>query len=130
VIHGHLQGFDPVLIASFVPHMPHHLITRSNIKTADDLRGGRAAISTPGAISDGVTRLAIRRLGLEPERDVAILPLGGQTARLAALEAGTVDATVLSPPLSYQLMNQGYNLVLDLMREQVPSNHENVVSTR
>src|SRR5690606_12601062 len=54
MMHAHLQGLEPIMIASFTPYLPLQFVARGDIKTADDLRGKRAAISSPGAVSDGV----------------------------------------------------------------------------
>jgi NitT/TauT family transport system substrate-binding protein len=47
--------------------------------------------------------------GLDPEKDVELLYSGATTARLAALVAGAVDATMLSTPQSFQAIQDGYS---------------------
>jgi len=46
--------------------------------------------------------------GLDPEKDVELLFSGATSARLAALVAGAVDATMLSTPQSFQAVQNGY----------------------
>ena len=77
---------------------PFHLIARPEIKQPSDLKGKRAGISAFGATSDFLVRLALRRFGLEPGKDVALLPTGGESEAFAALQAGSVQVAALAYP--------------------------------
>jgi NitT/TauT family transport system substrate-binding protein len=58
---------------------------------------------------------ALRKLGLEPGKDVSILPMGGSAAgRFAILESGAVDASLLSAPENIIAQERGYNELLFL----------------
>jgi NitT/TauT family transport system substrate-binding protein len=58
---------------------------------------------------------ALRQLGLDPARDVSILPMGGTAAgRLAVLESGAVDAALLSVPENIVARDRGFNELLFL----------------
>ena len=58
---------------------------------------------------------ALRHVGLEPGRDVTILPMGGTAAgRLAVLESGAVDASLLSVPENIFAREKGFNELLFL----------------
>ena len=59
-----------------------------------------------------MTRIALKRLGLTPVKDVAILQIGGNPERLSALEAGKVQATMLPQPDNFVAQKRGfYNIV-------------------
>ncbi|TAK04544.1 ABC transporter substrate-binding protein, partial [bacterium] len=82
---------DVRVIAVTINRLEHFLIVRNNVKTAEDLKGKRIAISRFGSASDVTTRLALRFLKLNPEKDVAILQSGNTPTRITALVAGHVD---------------------------------------
>jgi NitT/TauT family transport system substrate-binding protein len=68
----------------------------ASIKRVEDLRGKRFGVSTPGASQDRIPRRALKRLGLEPEKDIEIVYTGfnNSTERLKALARGEVDAVI------------------------------------
>ncbi len=92
-------GSDVVIIAAGGKVSPFHLMARPEIKQAADLKGKKAGISTFGSTSDIVVRLALKKFGLEPNKDVAILPMGGQPEGFAALQNGSIQVMAMSYPL-------------------------------
>lgn len=94
-IQARANGADTVIVLSVMPTVPFQVITRSDIKKPDDLRGKKIGISTFGSTGHFATRYFLDKLGLKPGRDVAVLQVGGQSARLAALKQGALDATLL-----------------------------------
>jgi NitT/TauT family transport system substrate-binding protein len=90
-------------------------MSRKETKEPRDLKGKKVAGSTPGASATLLAMQALRHLGLEPGRDVSILPMGGTAAgRLAVLESGAVDASLLSVPENSFAREKGYNELLFL----------------
>lgn len=77
---------------------PFHLMARPEIKQPSDLKGKKAGISAFGSTSDFLVRLALRKFGLEPGKDVALLPTGGESEAFAALQAGSVQIAALAYP--------------------------------
>jgi NitT/TauT family transport system substrate-binding protein len=86
----------------------HSLIAAKNIKTVGDLRGKRVMTGGPGDITNLWWGATARHFGLDPVRDVDLMFSGSTTARLAALVAGAIDATVLSTPQSFQAVQDGF----------------------
>src|SRR5258706_4599130 len=72
------------------------VFVRAATASAGGLKGKRFGVSDPGRDQDRIARRALRRLGLEPERDVGIVYTGfnNSTERLAALAHGEVDAVI------------------------------------
>jgi NitT/TauT family transport system substrate-binding protein len=69
-------------------------------------------------LSDFGVRLALKRLNV-PLSDVTLLQLGGgQTARLAALKAGVVQAAIFAPPITRVAREQGFYSMLDMIKEK------------
>ena len=86
----------------------HSLIAAKNIKTVGDLRGKRVMTGGPGDITNLWWGAVARHFGLDPAKDVDLMFSGSTTARLAALVAGAIDATVLSTPQSFQAVQDGW----------------------
>jgi ABC-type nitrate/sulfonate/bicarbonate transport system substrate-binding protein len=89
------------------------------VKTAADLKGGVVGVSTFGSESDSTVTLALQRLGLTRD-DVVIKEYGGGTKRLEALKSGEIKATAINEPLSSLAREQGVNVLVDLVPEQIP----------
>jgi len=87
-------------------------------KSIAETKGGRYGISKFGAMTDFLTRYALRKAGLNPEKDVNILQIGPDAQNLAALLAGQLDATILSIPFSYMAAEKGLVKVMS-QRENV-----------
>jgi NitT/TauT family transport system substrate-binding protein len=94
------------------------LVSDSRITRPDQLKGSKIAIARFGSLSDFGVRLALKRLNL-PLSDVTLLQLGGgQTARLAALKAGVVQAAIFAPPITRVAREQGFFSMLDMIKEK------------
>jgi NitT/TauT family transport system substrate-binding protein len=106
-----LRGAEIATIAVFIDSLPYTLVATPAIKTAAELRGKRFAVSRLGAVSDLSLRIALRNMGIDPEKEAVILGIGDQTSRFSALRTGSVDATVISPPLTVTARKLGLNLV-------------------
>jgi len=87
----------------------HALMSRPEVPTPAALKGKTVGVSSFGATGDLAARVGLRSLGLDPDKDVTIITLGPDTLRLAALQAGTVQATHMPVPLNIQLKKEGYH---------------------
>lgn len=92
-------GSDVVIIAAAFNVSAFHLMARPEIKQPSDLKGKKAGISAFGSSSDLLIRLALKKYGLDPNKDVAILPMGGQPEAFAALQNGSIHIAGLTFPL-------------------------------
>jgi len=125
-----VRGADLIMIATHMDKLPYSLIVKPHIKRVEDLKGTRLAISRFGSSSDAGLRLALQKLGLNPEKDVTIVQVGGQTERFAALKANTVDGTVVIPPLTGAAQRLGYNGLINMTKLGIPYPQEGVVVSR
>jgi len=107
-IRAAVQGVPVKVLSMDFTKVFHSLMSRSAITSAAALKGKKVAVSSFGATTDLSARASLRALGLDPTRDVTILPLGGDTVRFAALQSGTVQAAMMSLPLNIQLKKMGY----------------------
>jgi NitT/TauT family transport system substrate-binding protein len=53
----------------------------------------------------------IKQAGIDPEKEIKILALGSDAARLTALKQRVVDVVVISPPADTQMEKQGYKIL-------------------
>jgi NitT/TauT family transport system substrate-binding protein len=82
------------------------------------MKGLRIGVTTPGATSDMFMRYMFRANGLNPDRDLQIIPLGGVSAQIAALQAGRVDGCSCLPPVDVIATAQGLTIeVLDRLKD-------------
>jgi NitT/TauT family transport system substrate-binding protein len=87
-------------------------MTRPDIKTAEKLKGGSVAIGVFGGLADVMARTGLKRLGVTPVKDVAMVQISGVPEQLSALETGRVQTAMLPPPENFMAQKKGfYNLV-------------------
>jgi len=86
------------------------LVSRKEIKDPKQLRGKNIAGSSPGGSATLIADQVLKHYGLEPGRDVSVLPMGGSAAsRFAVLESALVDASFLSVPENIIAAEKGYH---------------------
>lgn len=105
-IHG-----QPMKVLLFTVSKPLlFLVSKKEIKDPKQLRGKKIAGSSPGGSATLIAEKVLRHYGLEPGRDVSLLPMGGSAAsRYAVLETNVVDASFLSVPENIIAVEKGYN---------------------
>lgn len=103
-----LGGADAVAIMALVNTMDHVVFAQKAVQKTADLRGRKLAVSRFNSADDFAARFALRRWGLAPVTDVAILQIGEQPARLTALRAGRIDVTLIQPPLTTLARKEGF----------------------
>ena len=114
VIQSNLQGSGVVLIAGFLNTLDYKLMVSRDITRPDQLKGKAVAVSRAGSSSDFATRYALEKYGLIPDKDVAILQIGSQPARFAALETGKINGVMVSIPVTARAAKLGFNALADL----------------
>lgn len=111
VIRGAMVGLPMRVVANFMDSSTHVLLARPQYKSIKDLKGKTLGISTFGATADVAARMMIRHGGVDPEREMKIVPMGSTAGRFAGLKEGIVDVVVLSPPADSEGVKQGFNVV-------------------
>ena len=102
---------QPMKVLLFTVAKPFlFLVSKKEIKDVKQLRGKKIAGSSPGGSATLIVEKVLKHYGLEPGRDVSLLPMGGSAAgRYAVLETGSVDASFLSVPENIIALERGYN---------------------
>ncbi len=96
------------------------LMVRPEIRSVEELKGKLLGISSFGASTDTYARALLRRFRLAPNQDVKILALGGGTSRIAAMEAGAIDAALIEAPYNVMLERKGFRRIL-FVGDVIPS---------
>jgi len=106
-----LRGLPVKNVMVVMSNTDHFLVSRPEIRELNGLRGKRIGISSPGATVDYEARAALHAEGLRPGIDAFLLAMGGQELRMAALESGTVDATVLDSVRTVLMSGRGFHIL-------------------
>ena len=86
----------------------HRLIVSPQIKSLEELKGKKIAISAFGTLTDLLTREILTDNNLRPMQDVMLLQTGGAPVRYAALKSGNVDAALLSSQYALTALHDGF----------------------
>ena len=92
----------------------HVLIARPDIKTPKDLKGKIIGVDSFAGTVDYLSRVAARHFGFEPEKDIKIIVTGESPTRLAALRAGSIDATPIDVAFAMKAEDEGFRRLLYL----------------
>src|SRR4030095_6654337 len=131
VVNANTGGGDFVMILGMQNSLDYLFISRPNIKSAEELKGKKVAIGTPAGSASVATYVALDYLGLNPRRDnIVLLGVGGLPDRLGALRAGGVQATSLSPEFGQIVISEGYRILLNTAKENVPFQSSGMVVSR
>jgi ABC-type nitrate/sulfonate/bicarbonate transport system substrate-binding protein len=87
----------------------YYLVGQKEIRSVAELKGKKVGVSQFGGTSDLSARLALRKFGVEPERDALLIQIGAEGTRVAALKVGSVDAIIVPVPAVVLLKREGFN---------------------
>lgn len=113
-ITANLAGADTAVLMSFVNTMEHYIFSNPAIKKPNDLKAKKIGVNRPGSSDDYGARVAVRKWGFEPDKDVFFVTVGGPPDRLAALQSGRVDAVLIQPPLTVRARKAGFHELASL----------------
>ena len=128
---GQINGGD-LLILLMLKKTPAltYIVGSKNITKPEQLKGKKLAISRFGSVSDFLLRRALRELGIDSNKEVNILQIGGTPLRTAALQAGNIDATILTVEEKVSAERFGINVLFDLRQLGLEFFTNDVVTTR
>lgn len=130
VVGANLAGGDLTIIAVNAPVIGYIFFGQPNIQRLEDLKGKTVAITRYGSNTDFAARYTLRKYGLEPEKDVAIVEAGGVPQTMAAMLSGGVQGTVTGPPNSVKLRKAGMREVMNIADLAIPYLQTNVAVSK
>jgi ABC-type nitrate/sulfonate/bicarbonate transport system substrate-binding protein len=114
VISAMAGGADLVFISSVYNRMQYRIVAAPGIDRPEQLKGKVLGIARVHDVSHFYIRLALQKLGMNPDQDIRVISVGGQNDRLLALKSGRVAATILNPANALILEKSGFKTVIDL----------------
>jgi NitT/TauT family transport system substrate-binding protein len=120
VLSANVEGGDLVLVGNLVPIYPYVFMVAKDINGLADLKGKKVGVSAAGSTSDIATRVGLAQKGLDPDKDVVIVPVGSSQNRTAALLSGSIQGGLDQPPGSIQLEAQGLRVLFDMASQKLP----------
>jgi NitT/TauT family transport system substrate-binding protein len=116
-IQANLSGADSVIVGGISNSVLMSLVATPDITAVEALRGKRVGVTRFGSLSDFMARSYLMRAGVTPDRDVAILQTGGYPESVAAMQAGGIQAAMLSPPYhTIAIRRLGFRELIDLSK--------------
>ena len=97
------------IVLSYNAHVDQGLYAQAKYRRIADLKGQPIGSLNPGGLVDTMVRRILIKNGLQPERDVNLLAMGGTPERYAALKAGAIAATMLSSPFNFLADKEGFS---------------------
>jgi NitT/TauT family transport system substrate-binding protein len=129
---SHVLGVkDQVMILVTINKVNSAIFSRPEIKSPEDLRGKTIATGRPGAFGDTMVRYILRaKLGLVPDRDVKMLPIGEAQLAFPALERGIVQAASLTLPYTLIAKKVGYRELVNYDKAGVVYPYNTITTLR
>lgn len=129
VASSRLAGSDVVTIAGSVNILTYYFVTVPGIKRPEELKGKIGANHSPGTIADFALRVSLRKLGLDPAKDVSLRSIGVLLDRVAAMQKGIVQFTVLTEAEKPIVEELGFPVLLDLISLRIPFPQRGISTT-
>jgi NitT/TauT family transport system substrate-binding protein len=114
LVQAALQGADTVIISALINGFIFKVFSAPEITSPAQLKGKKLGVSRYGATSDFAVRLALKKWGLNPDRDVNILQIGTTQDTVRAMQTKMLDAGVLSGTSSLIARKAGFRELGDL----------------
>lgn len=130
IVFANLAGGDIVTIGGVVNVPSFYLYVQPSIKTQEDLRGKTLGITRYGASTDFTLRYLLKKWGLEPDRDVKVIQMGGQPEIFAGMQAGVIQGGILSSPGDFKAKKAGFALLANFAKVGLDYPTTSLISTR
>ena len=115
-----LAGGDVVAIAGNINVLPYYLVAQPSIKKPEDLKGKIGGNHIAGTTAEFALRVGLKKLGLNPAKDVNLRVIGGSIERMVALQKGIVNFTVVTEAGKVMAEKLGYPMIVDMAALEIP----------
>lgn len=123
-----LGGGDIVIVGGYLNRQMFNLVARKEIRNPADLKGKKLGVASLAGTNAVAIRLVFKEWKI-PMEAVTLVVVGGSPMQLAALEAGTIDATVLTYGVTTEAVRKGMTVLADLAKP-VPEFPDRTIITR
>src|SRR2546429_5796222 len=114
LVQAALQGADTIILSAAIDGFVFKVFGAPEMTSPAQLKGKKLGVSRYGATSDFAVRLALKKWGLNPDRDVNILQIGTSQDTLRAMQTKMLDAGVTSGTSSLIARKAGFRELEDL----------------
>jgi NitT/TauT family transport system substrate-binding protein len=129
LVTSRLAGADTIMVSTNLPLFIDHIVSLAEIMSVEQLKGKTGGVNRLGTTSDMTLRLALRRFGIDADRETKIIATGENPQRLAALARNITQFTLLGEPLVREAEKMGFRDLFDIGTLKIPY-HVNAVVTR
>lgn len=127
MVSGAASGAKVSYLATLTPVFPYKLYTK--LKKGSDLKGKRIGVTSTSGSLYVATLEALKQLGLSLD-DVKLISLGSVPNVNNALLSGSIDAALSHPPASTEFDKAGFNVLLDLAKQKIPTSNVGIAATK
>jgi ABC-type nitrate/sulfonate/bicarbonate transport system substrate-binding protein len=121
VVRSTIRGADLAIIANTINVAVFSLMTHSEIRRIEDLRGKKIGVSSLGDSPDLVLSLLLERWGLQRNKDLTVLGIrGGMPELLISVAKGFVDGGMISAPSNLRGIKMGLRELVDAADYGIP----------
>jgi len=107
------RGLPVRILGAVTKSSSYFMVARPEIENVKALRGKKLGINSFGSSADYAAYAAVSRSGIDANRDLTIVAIGGGTPeRLAAVVSGSIDATVVTSPAEYAAEKRGLRVIM------------------
>ena len=128
-VRSQLMGADVTVVASSMTKGLQRLLVRSEIKSYQDLKNKKIAITRFGSAGHLALLLMLKKWNMRPE-DVQIVQLESSPAMLATMDKGGLDGAVLTLPSFFLAEDKGYRVLGDPAEMDIVYLQNTLESTR
>ena len=111
VIRSAARGLPVRAISTSIKAPFFSIVAQTRYKSMKDLKGTVIGVASIGGTNQISTRITLRQLGLDPDKDIKFLAIGDEKVMYDAFKFGRVDSISIAPPFSVQLKREGYPLL-------------------
>jgi NitT/TauT family transport system substrate-binding protein len=107
-----VAGMDVTFVAVALNTTP--IVIMGTVSRMEDLKGKAIGVTRYGSNTDISARFAIRKSGLQPDKDVALVQLEDYAGIMGGVASGRIAAGALADPFTDAAKKLGYKEIADL----------------
>jgi ABC-type nitrate/sulfonate/bicarbonate transport system substrate-binding protein len=129
LVASRLSGADTTMIATVVPYFMDQIVTLPAITRPEQLKGKTGGVNRQNTSSDMSLRHGLRRIGIDPDKDVKIIAVGGNPERLAALSRNVIQFSMMGEPFTREAEKAGFKVLVDVGNLKIPFHTNGILTT-
>ncbi|MGH7873049.1 MAG: ABC transporter substrate-binding protein, partial [Candidatus Binatia bacterium] len=103
-----VRGLPMKVLSHDFKSLLFYLMGSPRVQSGQDLKGKKVAVASLSGTGALATRASLRALGVDPEKDVTLIVIGAASIRMAAMEAGSVEASIMPVPWNLRMKQKGF----------------------